>query len=318
MNKKNDFQDIDLENNDEIEIEYNEDFTSEKTKSLTKFPTKITQNNEFKLDNAHQNFSKSLNFNFRQCFAPKSKSKKSSKNPTPIIFRKNNNKINNLNTQDQIITEDFLSEKGSSLNNESSFSSSEEYNNINFNINNENYNEDEIINKNVLEKKNLNMINENKNTINEIKEDSHNNMNKNIKAYEHKTISFFNNKDSSNQDLKESMKTIRNTLFKDKIKALKLRNKETEFKVKDKNKMKYRLDLQNIKKNDYDNDYKIIKINDIEENNSDKDNNEDMSKFRTTICYCNSKLNKVNNKKNQNKGVTIYDVLLNNKNKNKK
>ena len=71
MNKKNVIEDIILENNNDIEIEYNEDFSSEKTKSLTKFPIKITKNNEFNIDNSRQNFSKSLNFNFRQCFAPK-------------------------------------------------------------------------------------------------------------------------------------------------------------------------------------------------------------------------------------------------------
>ena len=48
---------FDLEN---VEIEYNEDIDTNKTKSLKKFPKK---NVEFNLDNPSQNFSKSLNFN---------------------------------------------------------------------------------------------------------------------------------------------------------------------------------------------------------------------------------------------------------------
>ena len=48
---------FDLEN---VEIEYNEDTDTNKTKSLKKFPKKSV---EFNLDNPSQNFSKSLNFN---------------------------------------------------------------------------------------------------------------------------------------------------------------------------------------------------------------------------------------------------------------
>ena len=132
MSKKNNIEDIILDNNDEIEIEYNEDFSSGKTKSLTKIPTKITKNDEFHVDNSRKNFSKSLNFNFRQCFAPKIRSKKSSKNPTQI-FKKNKSNINN---QEHIITEDFLSEKGSSLNNDSFEASDLENNNEESNIQN--------------------------------------------------------------------------------------------------------------------------------------------------------------------------------------
>ena len=149
MSKKNNIEDIILDNNDEIEIEYNEDFSSEKTKSLTKFPTKITKNDEFHVDNSRKNFSKSLNFNFRQCFAPKIRSKKSSKNPTPI-FKKNKSNINN---QEHIITEDFLSEKGSSLNNDSFEASDLENNNE----------ESNIQNNIIYENKDFNVINNEKN-----------------------------------------------------------------------------------------------------------------------------------------------------------
>ena len=77
MEQKNDVENIrqDLENNnDNIQIEYNDDddFELEKTKSLNKFPLKVI-NNEFYLDDIYKNFSKSLNFNFNKCFAPKPK-----------------------------------------------------------------------------------------------------------------------------------------------------------------------------------------------------------------------------------------------------
>ena len=303
MNKINVFDNINLENNDEIEIEYNEDFSSEKTKSLTKFPNKITNNNEFKIDNSQKNFSKSLNFNFRQCFAPKIKTKKSNKNPTPIILKKNN-KVSNYNTKEQIISEDYLSEKASSLNNESSISSEIENNN-----------DENDLNK----KNNINLENK------ELKEDKNINQNnkssKNIKNYEHKTISFFNDKNTSNNNV-ENIKMTRNYLFKIKKKALKYTNKENEFIIKEKNKEKYRLDLiKNIKKNELnDDEVKIIKIKDNEDNeesNSDEDNNNDMTKFRKTIGFFNSKYNKGNGKIKENNGYRIYDTLLNNQKINK-
>ena len=292
MSRKNAIDDINLENNEEIEIEYNEDFLSEKTKSLTRFPTKINKNNEFQIDNSHKNFSKSLNFNFRQCFAPKIKTKKPNKNPAPIIFIKNN-KVRNFDTQEQIITEDYLSEKGSSLNNENSFSSDIENNKEDNNINN--YNESNLENQ-------------------KLKEDNESN---NIKNYEHKTISFFNDKNISDFSLKK-MKIIRNNLFKIKKKALKYTNKENEFIIKEKNKKKYRLDLiKNKKGNELNNEYKIIKINDKEESNSDEDNNNDMSKFIKTISFINSKYYKGDSKLNKNNGYRIYDALLNNQKINK-
>ena len=122
MKQKNDVENIrqDLENNnDNIQIEYNDDddFELEKTKSLNKFPLKVI-NNEFYLDDIYKNFSKSLNFNFNKCFAPKPKIKQSSRNPTPIIYEKQTD-ISNLKTQDHIITEDAYSEKEISLDNES-------------------------------------------------------------------------------------------------------------------------------------------------------------------------------------------------------
>ena len=305
MNKINVFDDINLENNDEIEIEYNEEFSSEKTKSLTKFPTKITNNNEFQIDNSQKNFSKSLNFNFRKCFAPKIKTKKSNKNPTPIIFRKNNN-ISNFNTQEQIISEDYLSEKGSSLNNESSISLDDENNNEQNNTNKKN-----DIN---LENQRLNDDNNQKNNFREIK-DNISNKSKNNRNYEHKTISFFNDKKASDNNL-ENMKIFRNKLFKIKKNALKYINKENEFIIKEKNKEKYRLDLIKNKKIELNNQYKVIKINDIEESNSDEDNNNDISKFRKTISFINSKYKNGNTIK-ENNGYRIYDALLNSQKINK-
>ena len=71
---------------DNVEIEYNEDFDSNKTKSLIKFPNK---NKEFNIDNPSKNFSKSLNFNSRQCYAPKIKYKKKQKKTFTNFFQKN-------------------------------------------------------------------------------------------------------------------------------------------------------------------------------------------------------------------------------------
>jgi len=300
MSKKNNIEDIILDNNDDIEIEYNEDFSSEKTKSLTKFPTKITKNDEFHVDNSRKNFSKSLNFNFRQCFAPKIRSKKSSKNPTPI-FKKNKSNINN---QEHIITEDFLSDKGSSLNNDSFEASDLENNNE----------ESNIQNNIIYENKDFNVINNEKNNNEIQKKDNNNIINKNIKCYEHKTISFLQGKVSSNKNSKD-IKRARMNLLKIKNEALDKMYKETEYKIKENNKTRYNLDLiQNSEKYKHDNEYKVIKINDIE----DEDEDEDMSKFRTTISFNKSKIKKANkevsiNNEIENKGYTIYDVLRNNK-----
>ena len=62
---------------EDIEVEYNEDFESSKTKSLKKFP-KI--NKYFEIDNSKIG-SKSVKFNSRICFAPKIKFKQKNKNP---------------------------------------------------------------------------------------------------------------------------------------------------------------------------------------------------------------------------------------------
>ena len=294
MSKKNEFENLNLENNVEIEHNEEEEISPDKTKSLTKFPSKIEKNNEFRLDSSYKNFSKSLGFNFKQCFAPKSKIRYSNKKITPLIFKKNEN-ICNLDTQDRIITDDAISEKDS-FNNESSFSSDDsevdyENNNTNINtINDESNNNDN------------NIINNNTQKLEEKDNDKKNN----IKAYEHKTIGIFNTK--NNYNTKENMKSMRNSLYKIRLKCIKEKNKEVEYLIKEKDKNKYRLDIiKNTRKYEIDNEYKIIPINNIQDN-SDEDN-EDMSNFRTTISYSNSKLNQ----KNEDKGVTIYDVLKNNK-----
>jgi hypothetical protein len=294
MSKKNEFENLNLENDVEIEYNEEEEISPDKTKSLTKFPSKIEKNNEFRLDSSYKNFSKSLGFNFKQCFAPKSKIRYSNKKITPLIFKKNEN-ICNLDTQDRIITDDAISEK-ESFNNESSFSSDDsevdyENNNTNINtINDESNNNDN------------NIINNNTQKLEEKDNDKKNN----IKAYEHKTIGIFNTK--NNYNTKENMKSMRNSLYKIRLKCIKEKNKEVEYLIKEKDKNKYRLDIiKNTRKYEIDNEYKIIPINNIQDN-SDEDN-EDMSNFRTTISYSNSKLNQ----KNEDKGVTIYDVLKNNK-----
>ena len=317
MNKKNDYENIILENNNDVEIEYNEDFTSEKIKSLNKFPTKLNNNQEFYVDNSRKNFSKSLNFNFRQCFAPISKKKKSNKDPAPLKFKKNEN-INKYNNHQQIIAEDALSEKESSINDESSISEDSEKNdndeikdienNTNSKINTDNNNINNDYNNQKDEDINVNI------NINEIKNEIL------MKKYEHKTISVFNSKNKNNID-NNKMKVLRNELSKIKLKCLKEYYKEVEYAIKNKDKNKYRLDLVK-KKNENDKEYKIITINKIEEKKNqseDDDENQDMSNFRTTISFMGSKMNKEKkNKKKENKGVTIFDVLIGKKVGNKK
>ena len=295
MSKKNEFENLNLENDVEIEYNEEEEISPDKTKSLTKFPSKIEKNNEFRLDSSYKNFSKSLGFNFKQCFAPKSKIRYSNKKITPLIFKKNEN-ICNLDTQDRIITDDAISEK-ESFNNESSFSSDDsevdyENNNTNINtINDESNNNDN------------NIINNNTQKLEEKDNDKKNN----IKAYEHKTIGIFNTK--NNYNTKENMKSMRNSLYKIRLKCIKEKHKEVEYLIKEKDKNKYRLDIiKNTRKYEIDNEYKIIPINNIQDNSDEE--NEDMSNFRTTISYSNSKLNQ----KSEDKGVTIYDVLKSNKN----
>ena len=317
MSNKNDIENLHLENNEELEIEYNDDFSCDKTKSLNKFTSKLEINKEFYLDNSCKNFSKSLGFNFRQCFAPRSKTRKSSKNPTPLIFTKSTN-FSNLNTQEHMITEDAMSEKESFSNVENSFSSDSE--DENENLTNNNNKKTEILNNNsICEKNDIKIENLNKNNFQNISKDK---IKENkIKVYEHKTIGNFQTQNIKDENSKENIKSIRNNLFRIKLKYLNKKNKEMEYIIKEKDKIKYRLDIVKIeRKDELKNEYKIIPISKINENNynnSDEDNGKDMNKFRITISYCNSKLNKEINKINEDKGITIYEILKKNK-KNKK
>lgn len=340
MNQKNDVDNFDLNkdnNDDDFDLDYkDDDFMSAKTKSLNKFPLKKLLSNEFYLDDIYKNFSKSLKFNSHKCFAPKPTIIQSSKNPTPIIFEKQSN-FHNLNIQDDIIKKDAFSEKEISLGNESSFSSDFEneniqsnnkkiiYNDINYNNLNNYNNNNYIISKNLLDISDKKSEDKNEslyeNKINSIEDDKDNT---NLKLYEHKTITSFPIKNNYNDNYaKGNIKAIRNSLFRAKIKSLKKKCREVEYKIKDKMKIKYGLNIYNneSKKIEYNFEFcKVIPINNNkkeENNNVDKKNdedNEDMSKFRKTISYNNSKMNIENNKKKEDKGITIYDILLINKN----
>jgi len=338
MNHKNVSDNNDVNDQDDIQIEYNDDFDSEKTKSLNKFPMKTLSNEDFYLDDTSKNFSKSLNFNFHKCFAPKFKIKQSSRNPTPIIFEKHSN-ISNLNTQDHCMTEDAISEKEQSLDNDSSYSSDFEnddktFDCLNINSNkqikktkcinsnqviNSNNNSNYIISKNLLDNSNKSIEDkmDNENQIN-IKEDNKNE-DISIKKYEHKTINEFPLKNNINDNFaRGSMKSLRNSLFRAKIKSLKEKNKEVEYSIKERVKMNYGLDIINSKNNCELEKCKVIKINNMNESNDNDGEVEDMSSFRQTISYNTSKLNSQNKKKNEDKGITIYEVLITNKkNKNK-
>ena len=275
-----------------VEIEYNEDFDSNKTKSLTKFPNK---NKEFKLDNPSKNFSKSLNFNSRQCFAPKIKFKKNNKRPSPIFFKKIQNEYT-MKTQCEAISEDLLSEKESSLSNESS---SSDYSSDNLEDNNNNNNEkNSQQNKNKNEKSNIKKEKENKNDM---------------KTYEHKTIAVFPHQSDKDKQNKNNIKIFRNSLHKIKSKYSKIKNKEQEFTLKNKFKKKFRLDLIiSNKKNNINNEYIVIPINNNNDNtksNSD-DDSDDVSNLRETISYNQSKLKKDKEKKKDSQQViNIYEVL---------
>ena len=276
-----------------VEIEYNEDFDSNKTKSLTKFPNK---NKEFKLDNPSKNFSKSLNFNSRQCFAPKIKFKKNNKRPSPIFFKKIQNEYT-MKTQCEAISEDLLSEKESSLSNESS---SSDYSSDNLEDNNNNNNEkNSQQNKNKNEKSNIKKEKENKNDM---------------KTYEHKTIAVFPHQSDKDKQNKNNIKIFRNSLHKIKSKYSKIKNKEQEFTLKNKFKKKFRLDLIiSNKKNNINNEYIVIPINNNNDNtksNSD-DDSDDVSNLRETISYNQSKLKKDKEKKKDSQQViNIYNFLI--------
>ena len=275
-----------------VEIEYNEDFEVNKTKSLTKFPNK---NKEFKLDNPSKNFSKSLNFNSRQCFAPKIKFKKNNKRPSPIFFKKIQNEYT-MKTQCEAISEDLLSEKESSLSNESS---SSDYSSDNLEDNNNNNNEkNSQENKNKNEKSNIKKEKENKNDM---------------KTYEHKTIAGFPHQSDKDKQNKNNIKIFINSLHKIKSKYSKIKNKEQEFTLKNKFKKKFRLDLIiSNKKNNINNEYIVIPINNNNDNtksNSD-DDSDDVSNLRETISYNQSKLKKDKEKKKDSQQViNIYEVL---------
>ena len=338
MNHKNVHDNNDINDKDDFQIEYNDDFDSEKTKSLNKFPMKTLSNEDFYLDDTSKQFSKSLNFNFHKCFAPKFKIRQSSRNPTPIIFEKQSN-ISNLNTQDHFITEDVISEKEQSLDNDSSYSSDFEnddktfdFLNINSNkqikktkcinsnkVINSNNNNNYIISKHLLDNSSK-IIEDKKDNVNQIniKEDNKNE-NISIKKYEHKTINEFPIKNNVNDNCaKGNMKSLRNSLFRAKIKCLKEKNKEVEYSIKEKVKMNYGLDIINSKNDNELEKYKVIKINNVNECNDNNGDVEDMRSFRQTISYNTSKLTSENKKIIEDKGITIYEVLITNKkNKNK-
>ena len=338
MNQKTEVESIDFnkKKSEDPDIEYNDDFTSEKTKSLNKFPLKILINNDFYLDDIYKNFSKSLKFNSHKCYAPKPIIMQSSKNPTPIIFEKQSD-INNLNIQKKIIIEDALTEKELSFDNESSYSSDFENgnkNSLNCDINKNNNNIDlnynnQIIdfnNSNYIISKNLLDISDKKgedkneglyeNKINIIEE------NNNLYSYEHKTITSFPINSYNIYYTKGNIKSIRNSLYRVKMKCLREKYREVEYSIKERMKIKYCLDIRNnkSKKLGHNNiDFcKIIPINnDIKEenigNNKKGEGIEDMSNLRKTISYNTTKLNLENNKKNEEKEIKIYDILKKNK-----
>ena len=335
MNHKNVHDNNDINEKDDFQIEYNDDFGSEKTKSLNKFPMKTLSNEDFYLDDTSKQFSKSLNFNFHKCFAPKFKIRQSSRNPTPIIFEKQSN-ISNLNTQDHFITEDAISEKEQSLDNDSSYSSDFENDDQTFDFLNINSNKqikktkyinsNQVINSNnnsnyIISKKLLDISIEDKkdnvNQINIIKDNKNENIS--IKKYEHKTINEFPIKNNVNDNCaKGNMKSLRNSLFRAKIKCLKEKNKEVEYSIKERVKMNFGLDIINSKNDNELEKYKVIKINNVNECNDNNGDVEDMRSFRQTISYNTSKLTSENKKIIEDKGITIYEVLITNKiNKNK-
>ena len=153
------------EENDDLQIGFSYDYDNEleKTKSLNKFPMKEITYSEFYIDGKYKNFSKSLNFNSHKCFAPKAKIKQSSKNPTPIIFEKQNNffDLNLKNQQPKSIEDAYTySEKELSLDNESSFSSDieSEYKEINYINNNIDINSNLIYNNQIINYNNNNYL----------------------------------------------------------------------------------------------------------------------------------------------------------------
>ena len=289
MKDKDEKEFFDLNN---VEIEYNEDFDSNKTKSLTKFPNK---NIEFDLDDGSNNFSKSLNFNSHKCFAPKVKFKPCLKKPSPIFFKKVNAKFHANN---EIISEELLSEKESSLMDESS---SSDY----IVDNTENDKEDEIndnkLKNNIAKNPIMKPIDE---LIDIYKKDIKPQKENNIKLYEHKSIGTFLSQRNIDCKCKNLIKNFRNNLYRTKLKYARIKNKEQEYKLKDSNFKKFGLDLVIVNKKS-NNDYTIIPINDNDNSNSDEDP-DDMDNLRGTISYNKSKTGDIKESK---KRVNIFDVL---------
>ena len=172
-----------------------------------------------------------------------------------------------------------------------------------------------IISKNLLikntEKKTEDKIDLYENKINIIEDEKEN---KNVKTYGHKTINIFPFK---NNCTKGNLKSIRNSLFRAKMKSLQEKNREVEYSIKDRVKMRYGLNLINNKSKKMEHNYEICNVIPINNNEKNEEEKEDMTNFRKTISYNVSKLNLLNKQKNDDKGITIYDVLITNK-KNKK
>jgi hypothetical protein len=274
-----------LDEND-FEIEYNEedDIIPEKTKSLTQFPLKLLSKEDFSDIEINKSYSKSLNFNFSKCFAPKQAYRHSNKNPSPIFSAINHSNINNL---EYLNKGEALTDFDNSLDAESSNNSdSYDYYDKNSELKQINLNDNNFI----ISDKLLNQIDDR----NEIIEN--NSQSKHIK---YQSITFYH---------KKNLKSFRNSLFKMKLKSAKFKNKEEQHYLKENIKKKYGLDIQNkIKKKSYlCNDIKIIPINEI---NND---NENMNKFRKTIGF---NMGKNNSKNEEKRGITVYDALINKKNK---
>jgi hypothetical protein len=293
----NDFLDL-----DNVEIEYNEDIDTTKTKSLTKFPNKIV---EFNLDNASQNFSKSLNFNSHKCYAPKIKHKQYLKKPSPIFFKKINYN-NNLKIPNEPVIEEILSEKEPSLMDEDS-SSDFIIDDFDENNNNNNGNKNENEPRENQNKKPIDDL------INIYKEDKKPKEEKNndFKLYEHKTIGTFAFHNNVEIQDKNQIKLYRNNLCRIKMKYAKIINREQEFSLNDELKNKYGLNLIfNNKKTNVDNEYKIIPINN-DENSDSEEENDISTNLRETISYNQSKLKKKKNneKKNEKDKPKIVNIL---------
>ena len=250
------------------------DFNTEKTKSLSKFPTnKIINNKDFKLDDMPKNFSKSLKFNLPGHFAPKIKIKYSNKIPAPLLFKKYTPQ--EILCKEDIENEDALSEK------DASFDSIIETNSPNQEIN-------EIIST------------ESKSTI-------ETNM-KQKKAYEHYSIGIFPT--LKNQYEFSDHKTIRawrSILFNIKNNDVKKFYKEAEYKISEKCKKKYNLDIAKNNSNKKD-ICKIIEIHAMEDKVEEEDENEvNMDNFRNTISFNAASYSK---KLKELKGFTIMDILM--------